>query len=117
MAGVITTTRLPPSSPCIDKSDNYTNLTRSSVVVPRRVSSFSDAVEIIEPLAYLTLKIPSSASAFDFCCHRKIPLFQCAQGEEDRRRTQEAINTVLEHLASAAVGLIANPRYETAVHR
>ena len=32
------------------------------------------------------------------------------QGEEDRRRTQEAINTVLAHLASAAVGLMSDPR-------
>eukprot|EP00903_Cladosiphon_okamuranus_P008285 g7974.t1 len=33
-----------------------------------------------------------------------------AQGEEDRKRTQEAINTVLAHLAGAAVGLMADPR-------
>lgn len=32
------------------------------------------------------------------------------QGEEDRKRTQEAINTVLAHLAGAAVGLMADPR-------
>jgi len=34
----------------------------------------------------------------------------CTQGEEDRKRTQEAINTVLVHLASAAVGLMSDPR-------
>ncbi|CAM9405685.1 unnamed protein product [Ectocarpus sp. 6 AP-2014] len=33
-----------------------------------------------------------------------------AQGEEDRRRTQEAINTVLAHLASAVYGLVSDPR-------
>lgn len=32
------------------------------------------------------------------------------QGEEDRRRTQEAIKTVLAHLASAGVGLMSDPR-------
>lgn len=32
------------------------------------------------------------------------------QGEEDRKRVQETINTVLKHLASAALGLIADPR-------
>ncbi|CAB1106340.1 unnamed protein product [Ectocarpus sp. CCAP 1310/34] len=34
-----------------------------------------------------------------------------AQGEEDRRRTQEAINTVLAHLASAVYGLVSDPRW------
>eukprot|EP00752_Nemacystus_decipiens_P007451 g6660.t1 len=33
-----------------------------------------------------------------------------AQGDEDRKRTQEAINTILAHLASAAVGLLSDPR-------
>ncbi|CAM9889849.1 unnamed protein product, partial [Ectocarpus fasciculatus] len=33
-----------------------------------------------------------------------------AQGEEDRRRTQEAINTVLAHLTSGVYGLVSDPR-------
>ncbi|CAM9102408.1 unnamed protein product [Hapterophycus canaliculatus] len=33
-----------------------------------------------------------------------------AQGNEDRKRTQEAINTVLAHVSSGAVGLMSDPR-------
>ncbi|CAM9875822.1 unnamed protein product [Scytosiphon promiscuus] len=33
-----------------------------------------------------------------------------AQGDEDRKRTQEAINTVLAHISSGAIGLMADPR-------
>lgn len=46
---------------------------------------------------------------------RDLPDVYSVQGEEDRRRTQEAINTVFAHITGAAMGLISNPRCEVHV--